>query len=134
MFLLRWRYEWPDRPAKFGMWNQPGDLPVNQAWAQNKDGLAYAVIESKNIKTREIADVVRCPGHDFLNFQWIAAASVSGAGLVRGGFGSVVPRTKLVGIKMITRDESLAVYVSGQIVRAPLKPGEASTNFATFGK
>jgi len=128
-FLLRWRFEWPDKPVKYGMWSHSGtqeDL-ATKAWCNNGPGLAFAVVEAKNYLTREIKPVVVCPGQDFRNFQWIALANVPG--FVKG---KMIPVTRVGGIILQTRDEEITVHDCGKVLRAPFTAH--NINFATYGK
>jgi hypothetical protein len=128
-YLLRWRFEWPDKPAKYGMWSHSGakDDLATKAWCNNKSGLLYAIIEAKDFITREIKTIVRCPGQDFRNFQWVALASMPG--FVKG---SVTPMTRIGGITILTRAEDIQVFDTGQLRRTPSTTH--NLNFATYGK
>jgi hypothetical protein len=128
-YLLRWRYEWADRPTKFGMWSNQGsqDDLSTKAWCHNHEGLVSAIIEAKNIETREVKPVVRVPGQDFRNFQWLAVASVPMS--VAGG--KLQPMSQVVGLKIQTRDEEVSVYDDGTLHRAPFEAH--NINFATYG-
>jgi hypothetical protein len=129
-YLLRWRFEWPDRPAKFGMWSHAGrqDDLATKAWCHNKEGLLWAVVEAKDYITREIKTIVRCPGQDFRNFQWITLAIAPAIGLK----GSVRPMTMIGGITINTRNEDIDVFDSGTLKRRPST--NQNVNFATYGK
>lgn len=129
-YLLRWRFEWADRPAKFGMWSHPGkqDDLATKAWCSNKEGLLWAIIEAKDFLTRETKTIVRCPGQDFRNFQWIALAVAPSLNFK----GAVTPMTMVGGLTMLTRTEDIQVFDSGKLVRAPSTT--QNLNFATYGK
>lgn len=138
-FLLRWRFEWPNRPAKFGMWSHSGDVKdlATKAWCNNGENLAFAIVEAKNFVTREIKPVLICEGHNFRNFQWVANAFPSGRFSI-GPKGidfkiqNGTPMTRISGIKIVTRTEELMVLDCGKITRQPLTCG--NINFATYGK
>lgn len=119
-WLLRWRFEFHDRPSRSGLWSNPGPVG-NQAWHQNKEGLAYACIEGKNLKTKQTKILVRCKGEDFRNFQWIAAN--------RSGV-----YTELVGMRMQTREKSVEIFSDGRCKVEDLPEGEKKTHFVTYGK
>jgi hypothetical protein len=132
MYLVRWRYEWPDKPSKYGMWSNPGpknDL-ATKAWFHNKEGLTLAAIEAKNIETKEIKIIVACDGHDFVNFKWLAAASLNPIGLK----GSVTPLTRLLGLTLVTREYDYNVYHNGIVEKKARDPEEMKINYATFGR
>ncbi len=128
-YLLRWRYDYPNKII-CGMWSNPGEHPSNKAWCQNKEGLIRASIEGKDILTKKILVLAECDGHDFRNFQWIAAARVP-AMSVKGDY---TPLTQLVGMKLLTTDRELSVFDTGQTQDNALKNGEKELNFATYGK
>lgn len=129
-FLLRWKFEWNDRPSKFGMWSLPGstDDLATKAWCSNREGLKTAIIESKDYVTREIKTVVAVSGQDFMNFQWVALASVN----VNSVKGKTTPRTIIGGLKIITRHEEITAFDFGKVTRA--KNSVENINFATYGK
>lgn len=124
LYLLRWRFDYADRASVFGMWNSPHI----SAWDKNREGVVRASIEAKDVATREVRTVVACDGHEFRNFQWLAVAAV-------GPFrGSVTPATHNIGLKLLTRDEEIAILVNGKGARRLLTEDEKNINFATFGR
>lgn len=133
MYLVRWRFEWNDRPAKYGMWSNPGDPKdlTTKAWCNNHEGLKLAGIEIKNMQTREIKLAVYCDGHDFVNFQWVNLAKTDLFGIK----GNVTPFTHLVGLTLITRNHRFTVYHdSDKILLEDRTEDDKRINFATFGK
>lgn len=131
-YLLRWRFHWFDRPSKFGMWSHPGEQKdlATKAWYHNKEGLILAVIEGKDVVTREVKVLVECPGQDYRNFQWVALASVVPGALAGGG--SVTPLTRIGGLKVQTRNEEITVMDDGSITTVPFTAEDQ--HFATYGK
>ena len=128
--LLRWRFDYSgNRPAKYGIWSRPGETPEVQAWCQNKEGLVRASVEAKDIFTREVRTLAECDGWDFITFQWIAVASLPA--IFRG---TVTPLTRVVGLKMVTRETALEVYDTGDVRVAARTDGDKQLNLATFGK
>ena len=128
-YLLRWRYDYAGGTHKYGLWCHPGTSETDYAWSNNKEGVVSASIEAKNFDTREIRRVVECKGEDFVNFQWIAQAFPKPF-----GGGTQTPLTKLVGLKMMTRDTKYETYIDGTLNKTAMTAGDKSLNFATFGK
>lgn len=128
VYMLRWAFEYSNRPRKAGMWGMATKNPVDSAWAQPKDGLIYALIEGKDIKTRLTHRLVECPGADFRTFQWVATAALPGMGLK----GAVTLRSKLVGLKILSRDICLEVHSDGKLLKRALTDGERSIQFAAY--
>jgi len=111
-WFLRWRFEYSDgKPPKYGQWDRHGDIETDQAWRQDKTNLLYACIEGKDNRTKDIQIFHRCLGADFVNFNWIATASVGG--LKVGG--AVTPTPRIVGLMLIDRIEKHQVYSGGII-------------------
>lgn len=111
-FRLRWRFEYSDKPTKYGMWNSSGDVPEEQAWYQSKEHLTSAVIEGKDIASGRIVRVIEVTGSDFCCFEWCAVSSMGG--LSRPGMGQTLNST-IVGLKIVARDKNIFVYVDGQV-------------------
>jgi len=127
-YLMRWRFDYLDKPSKVGMWSQSSKNPVDQAWNKNVNP-SRVKVEVKDIETRETKVVVDCPGADFLNFQWMAIARTPGFFK-----GSITPIHQLVGLQMWTREKKIAVLDTGKIMMTDMTPEDLNTNFATFGK
>lgn len=128
-YVLRWRYDYSNAPAKYGIWSRPGNTPEVQAWRQNKEGLVRASIEAKDISTKEQRTLAECDGWNFVNFQWIAVASTPA--LFKG---SVTPLTRLVGLKLMTRESMVEVYDTGEIKVLPRSEEDKTFHYATFGR
>lgn len=128
-YTLRWRYDFRDRPAVYGMWGNPGNGPGNQAWAQNKEGLSRAAVEAKDLDTKEIITLAECDGHDFRNFQWMAIAKVP-----MNFKGQITPTSQLVGMKLLTTDFEISVFANGVVKKQPLPESEKKLHFATYGR
>lgn len=106
---VRWRLEYSNKPAKFGMWNNPGVDTYSYASFQDRDGLVYACIEVKDIVTRQLKVLARCSAADYEQHRWIAAAPMplKSSGLkVEGG---------VQGMTLVTRDQKLHVYKDGLV-------------------
>lgn len=109
-YLLRWRYDYHDhKPPKYGQWNRHGDQPIDQAWSQDKSNLLRASVEAKNYYTKEITTVCECPGQDFINFKWMAAARTP---LNPKGRVTVTP--SLLGLTLIARNKTTRCFINGE--------------------
>jgi hypothetical protein len=110
-WFLRWRFEYSDgKSPKFGQWSRHGDFESDQAWSQNKENLLYACVEGKENHTKEMKILHRCVGSDFVNFNWIATATVPGLSIT----GSVTPIPRIVGLMLIDRTHKHQVFASGE--------------------
>ena len=108
-YKLRWRFDYINRPPKYGIWSMATGKPSDSAYSQPKDGLLTASIEGKDVHTKEIKRLADCPGQDFRMFQWVATASMPAV----SGLVSYTPRSTLVGLKLITRNEVIEVLNTG---------------------
>lgn len=133
-YRLRWRYDYSGRPSKFGMWGHSG--PQNdmatKAWCHNKEGLTRACIEGKDVYTQRIVTLAECEGWDFVNFEWMVNASLPA--MLAPGFGSVKPRSRIVGLTLVTRDWRVDIVDTGEVERRPRTAAEKRMNLATFGR
>jgi hypothetical protein len=108
-WFLRWRFEYSDgKPPKYGQWDRHGDFASDQAWSQDKTNLLYACIEAKGSTSREVKVIHRCPGADFVNFNWIATASAP-----LNLKGSITPIPRIVGLMLIDRKQKHQFFSSG---------------------
>jgi len=129
MHDMRWRFDYANRPSKWGKWSSPGKTPEVMAYTQNKEGVIRACIEIRDVTTQEIKPLVECDGWDFVNFQWIAIAMTPG-----NFMGEVRPVHALVGLKLITRDNEFAAFANGRVMTKIRTEKQKEMNFATFGR
>jgi len=120
-YRLRWRFDFADKKARVGVWNNASPLPQDSAWSVKKDGLIRAAIEGENIYTSEQVTLLECPGQDYATCQVVAYAKIPRA---IGHHGTVTPKGHFGGMAILTRDEKITVYVDGRIERAPLTANE----------
>ena len=126
MYLLRWRFDFSDKPAKYGMWSQTATRDEDKASFVNTTGLVRASVEGKDITTREVKVLAECDGHDYVLFKWNAAF------ISHGSFSA--GRQVLTGLKLMTRDLELDVFPSGE-VKVEARPQEdLNYHYAAFGK
>jgi hypothetical protein len=131
-YLLRWRFEWADKPTKCGMWSTSAakNDDANQAWNKNTTGLLWAMVEAKNyINRADQKIVVAVPGQDFMLFQWLALGIV---GMRHLKIQNNKATTLIGGLKILTRYEEICVYDCGKVLRGP--HDNHNVNFAAFGK
>ena len=131
-FDLRWRFEFNNgRAPKYGMWSNPGpteDL-ATKAWCVNKEGLARAIIEGKNIVTRECSVLYEVPGWDYCNFGWVAAAICPT--FIKG---EIKPLTQLVGLCLTTRNHIITVFEDGSFQKKERPPEDQAFHYAGYGR
>jgi hypothetical protein len=126
-YKLRWRFDFAQKPAKYGMWDKPGETKETQAWCQNGEGLIRAAVEGKDPVTKEEVILAQCDGHDFVNFQWMAAAKVN-------PFFKGTAKTShfLLGLKLTTREKAFEVFPDGMVNKKDRT--DKNINYATFGR
>jgi len=129
LYDLRWRFDFANRPSRYGKWSNPGKSKELHAWCQNQEGLIRASIEGQHVITQEVKTLAECDGYNFVNFQWMAVA-MTPSSLI----GNVKPIHALVGLKILTRDEELAVTSDGKLSVTVRPEQEKKINFATFGR
>lgn len=129
IFDMRWRFDFLNRPSKYGKWSDPGTSPETQAWSQNKEGLIRASVEGKNRETFETKPLVECDGWDFVNFKWNACAI--GPAFFKGTSPAV---HRLLGMKLVTREKEFDVWPDGSIVEKIRDEADKKYNYATFGR
>ena len=107
MFLLRWRFDYFDgKASRWGMWSRPATRREDMAAYVSKVNLHRAVIEAKNIETREVFTVAECAGADFQNFQWLSSARFSGVG-------NQLISQSVYGLRLISRNQFIEATVTG---------------------
>lgn len=132
-YWLRWRFEYGDgKPAKYGMWSNPG--PANdlttKAWNHNRGVVKMAIVEGKDLETKQTVALAACSGEDFVNFEWMAVAFVNPFNVKTG----TTPRTKLAGLKLKTRYHEHRVDEGGNVETVARTPEDMNYNYATFGR
>ena len=109
-YLLRWCYHFNgSKPSVRGQWSPGGS--EGDAASVSREGLRCAVIEAKDIRTREVFPLYECDGQDFVIFQWIATQSYSG--FSRGAH-------SVDGLRIIARDQYIEAMVNGDVNPFPI--------------
>jgi hypothetical protein len=126
---LRCCFEYIGKPTWRSQWNRSGHLPCDQAWCQNKNGLAFAVIEGKDVQTREVIRLVECSGDTFNNFEWLAHVSIP-----LGVKGEVTPPVRNVGLVLVTSENRIIITVDGVMQMEQRTTEDKAHNFAGFGR
>jgi hypothetical protein len=119
---LRWRFEYVDKPTKYGGWDYLGDDPLLAAWRQSRDGLLMAILEAKSMDGT-ILKVVECPGADFCNFQWEMEARLNAKSLAH----------RHVGLTLISRTHRYTVFINGKTTVVERKSDDLD-NIYSYGK
>lgn len=127
IYDLRCVFEYVSKPVWRSQWNRTGDIASDAAYMQTKTGLLFAVIEGKNIITREIVRLAEYPGGDFCNFQWVAASFVP----LNGTSGKL--NSRLLGLAMITRNNIITVFKDGTIKIDP-RDGNKDDKFMHYAR
>lgn len=119
---LRWRFEYVNKPAKYGGWDYQGNDEHLSAWRQSRDGLLAAILEAKT-QDGIILRMVECPGSDFCNFQWEMEAGM--------GTGQMIYRH--VGLTLVSRTHRYTIYCNGQIEVTDRSQDDHDNHYA-YGK
>lgn len=119
---LRWRFEYVDKPTKYGGWDYTGDDPLLSAWRQSKDGLLMAILEAKTPNS-VILKMVECPGADFCNFQWEMEARMRGGQLAH----------RQVGLTLVSRTHRYTIFINGKVQVSERKKDDLDNHYA-YGK
>ena len=112
LYRLRWRFDFADRPSKFGIWNGASSNFADSAAAVNKTGLIRAVIEGEKIGEWVIKPLFELDGHRYVTSQWIRLANASM--LMDSKVNSASLPSSLIGLSMLTEDKKFIVYVDGR--------------------
>ena len=131
-YRIRWRYDWTDKAPKWGMWSLSSKNEADQAWNKQKENLLFASVEGKDHEGK-IVTLCQCPGQDFCFFQWICIARTP-LRVMRTGLKPAKPFHQLVGIKIVTRYETVSIFDTGHIFREPRTAEDMAYNYAAFGK
>ena len=129
-YWLRWRFEFSDgKVPRYGLWMSAGSGPRDWAWCVDKTNLKWAMIEAKHLQTRTVSKLVVCPGPDFVNFEWNAAAPVKAFG---GGAQKVTGQ--IIGLNLLSRYDKTCVTMDGNITKRKRTEVEQAQNLAGFGR
>ena len=124
-FDLRWKLIYINKPPKFGQWCRPASIAGEKASEQNRDGLAYAMIESKDLRTRKISILAECKAVDYIEHRWIAALPVPVSMLKHT---NVSGQGGIQGMSLIARDFKMHIHVDGKIYKEAMT--ERNSNYA----
>ena len=119
-YRLRWRFDFAQKPTKFGIWNGAGN-PSDGAWKVNKDGLVRAAVEGEDIFTYETRLLAEVQGSDYATCEWDAYTRIPG---FYKSTQPINPRVYIAGMSLVSREERLTVFVDGTIGRRPLTDEE----------
>lgn len=125
-YVLRWRFDYVNKPSKFGLWSQHGPNASDRASAQSLEGLIYARVEGKEHTTRNSTVLAECAAQDFCFFQWEAAQKFNAVSFRATSLPS------LIGLRMVTRHGDIIVYMDGSIKFE--ESNKSYQNFELFGR
>lgn len=126
-FLIRWVFDYSDKPTRRGIWSTTTKNPVDQAWNKTT-GASRMRIETKDMYTKEVKTVVDCPAKDFRSFRWMAIARVPSFA------GNVQPIHQLVGLEMWTDEKRIQVFDTGDIKLSELSEENKNLQLVSYGK
>lgn len=121
---LRWRFEYVNKPARVGAWDDSAPEETAKAYRQSRDGLLFAVIEAKN-HNGIVYRVFECAGEDFCNFQWEVAAQLN----TNGQPG----RHRLIGLTLVSRTHRASVFHRG-LTSVEQRDKDDFDNHYSYGK
>ena len=124
-FDLRWGLIYSNKPPKYGQWCKPASLAGEKASEQNRDGLACAIIEGKDLRTRKTIVLAECKASDYVQHRWIAALGVPISMLKHT---TIKGEGCVQGMSLITIDEKIHIHVDGNVYREAMN--ERSSNYA----
>lgn len=101
---LRWRFEYAQKPAKYGGWDYTGNDPNLSAWRQSREGLIMAILEAKTMEGI-VLPIVECPASEFCNFQWEMEARMRASSM----------NYRHVGLTLVSRTHRYTCYLNGKV-------------------
>jgi hypothetical protein len=119
---LRWRFEYAQKPSKYGIWDYTGQDEENAAWRLSREGLLYAIIEGKSPEGI-IIPVIECPSSEFCNFQWEMEATLGGKSISH----------KVIGLSLVSRSHKYTVFSNGQVDVKERNTSDSDNNYE-YGK
>lgn len=121
LYRLRWRFDFVDKPSKFGVWNGASNNFSDSAAAVNKTGLLRAVIEGEKIGEWVVKTLFEMEGHNYVTAQWIRLANASA--MMSKDVQSAKLPSSLIGLSLLSSDKKYIVYIdgTGAIVHLPKK-------------
>jgi hypothetical protein len=121
-YLLRWRFVYSDgKPDKAGLWCDSGGIETMAAYT-TKEGLGHAIIEGKDLVTRNTKKLVSIPGHAFRNFEFLGAVKAPMGNLKK----PVTIAPMILGARLISGENRYTVFISGRQTSESLSDAEKS--------
>jgi hypothetical protein len=115
-YRLRWRFDFANRPSRYGVWNGASPHKSDMAAFVPKDGLVRAAVEGIKVARNVNVILAEVDGHNFASFAWDAAVGLPSIGLQ----GSFSRESTIVGLSILSRTEKITVYIDGKVKRRPL--------------
>jgi len=114
-FRLRWALEYKfGRLPSRGVWDNASPHLSDSAWIKDKRDLKFAVIEAEELQTFGQYRMLECEADRFVSFNWVAAVSMP------FGMTSITSSGEIVGLQIVTPENSFTVYIDGKIVKKSL--------------
>ncbi len=130
-FDLRWRFDFTNKPTKYGQWSRPAANQSEMAAFVNKDGLVRACIEARNYYTHEMLIIAECDGHEFVNFKWNATRHKM---MTSTNLPMLANFHNLMGLKLVCADMEVDVYFNGESEVKPRSEEDKKFHYACFGR
>lgn len=121
---LRWKFEYADKAARVGAWDDSAPEESAKAWKQPRQGLLFACIEAKD-HYGVIHRVFECAGPEFCNLQWEIAAQLN----TKGQPG----RYRLIGLTLVSRYHRATLFHKGQ-TSVEKRDADDLDNHYSYGK
>ena len=126
---FRWRFDYADKPSKFGSWMDRAEDASAKAVFQDKNGMIYARIEARRIGQPERKIVAECSHQDYRLFQWVVGSKLNyKQGKISSG-GST-----LIGICLWSRYSKTTAFVDGSVKVEELPIEDQNFNFESYGR
>jgi hypothetical protein len=97
------------KPSRVGVWNNASPRDEDRAAYVNKSGLVRASIEGEDLETFLVVTLAECDGHEFVNFEGIAASPLPSIGFT----GARTLPNVMLGMALVTAGKREAVFVDG---------------------
>jgi len=112
---MRWVLDYQNKIVKHGLWSMTSKDPQYNGSMQPRDGLIGARIEVRELETGRVKTVAGCAAQEFREFRALATASFGN--ILMGG--TKIPITQLLGLILVTKERSVRVLDTGQVLILP---------------
>lgn len=112
IYRLRWRFDFIDKPSRYGIWNGASANFNDSAVSVNKTGLVRAIIEGEKIGEWVPKVLFEMDGNEYVTSQWIRLANASM--LMDKNVNSAALPSSLIGLAMLSSTKKYIIYVDGR--------------------